>query len=151
MAYAEELASIRNGFGRLILGARRNDAAAAIFYSPACYRARIVAMKDNEHYRASDEQNGLLASLSAALDDLRIGSRFIAYEQVARGARSADHEGPLSLGGLALSASETAAIRRYLTTAAWCLPTANRGSMTNTATSGPPVPCTIACRAGRRS
>ena len=64
--------------------ARLNDAAAAIFYSPACYRARIVAMKDNEYYHARDEQNILLASLSAALGDLRIGWRFIAYEQVAR-------------------------------------------------------------------
>ena len=47
--------------------ARRNDAAAAIFYSPACYRARIVAMKDNAIHSAADEQNYLLASLSAAL------------------------------------------------------------------------------------
>ena len=115
VAYAEELAAIRNGLGRLILGARLNDSAAAVFYSPACYRARIVAMKDNEHYHAGDEQNGLLASLSAALGDLRIGSRFIAYEQVARGELDPRTTKALFLwGGLALSASETAAIRRYL-------------------------------------
>ena len=65
--------------------ARRNNAAAAIFYSPACYRARIVAMKDTGYHNAPDEQNNLLASLSGALCDLRIGARFIAYEQVARG------------------------------------------------------------------
>ena len=115
VAYAEELASIRNGFGRLILGARRNDAAAAIFYSPACYRARIVAMKDNEYYRAGDEQNDLLASLSAALGDLQIGSRFVAYEQVARGELDPRTTKVLFLwGALALSPGETAAIRRYL-------------------------------------
>ncbi|MGA2253189.1 MAG: carbohydrate binding domain-containing protein, partial [Thermoguttaceae bacterium] len=115
VAYAEELASIRNGFGRLILGARRNDAAAAVFYSPACYRARIVAMKDNEYYRAGDEQNDLLASLSAALGDLRIGSRFVAYEQVARGELDPQSTKVLFLwGALALSTGETAAIRRYL-------------------------------------
>jgi hypothetical protein len=115
VAYAEELASIRNGLGRLILGARRNDAAAAIFYSPACYRARIVAMKDNASYHAANEQNDLLTSLSAALDDLRIGSRFVAYEQVARGELEPQTAKALFLwGALALSASETAAIRRYL-------------------------------------
>ncbi len=115
VAYAEELAAIRNGLGRLILGARLNDSAAAVFYSPACYRARIVAMKDNEHYHAGDEQNGLLASLSAALGDLRIGWRFIAYEQVARGELDPRTTKALFLwGALAFSSSESAAIRRYL-------------------------------------
>jgi len=115
VAYAEELASIRNGIGRLILGARRNDAAAAIFYSPACYRARNVALKDNEHYRACDEQNDLLASVSAALSDLWIGSRFVAYEQVARGDLEPQSTKVLFLwGALALSLGETAAIHRYL-------------------------------------
>ena len=115
VAYAEELASIRNGFGRLILGARRNDSAAAIFYSPACYRARIVAMRDEAHYNAANEQNDLLAALSAALGDLRIGSRFVAYEQVARGELDPRTTKALFLwGALALSSSETAAIRRYL-------------------------------------
>src|SRR5208337_3772759 len=55
------------------------------------------------------------ASLSAALGDLRIGSRFVAYEQVARGELEPRTTKVLFLwGALALSPSETSAIRRYL-------------------------------------
>jgi hypothetical protein len=115
LAYAAELAQIRDGFGRLVLDARYNDAAAAIFYSPACYRARIVAMKDDAHYSATEEQNGLLATISAALTDLRIGSHFISYEQVARGELDPQTTKALFLwGATALSDTEAAAIRRYL-------------------------------------
>ena len=115
VADSEELAAIRNGFGRLILSARRNDAAAAIFYSPSCYRARIIAMKDNSYLSARDEQNNLLASLSAALGDLQIGSRFVAYGQIARGEIQPQSTKVLFLwGALALSDVETEAIRHYL-------------------------------------
>ncbi len=115
LAYGAELAQVRDGIGRLVLTARRNDAAAAIFYSPSCYRARIVAMKDDVYYNAAAEQNGLLASISSALADLRIGSHFISYEQVARG--ELDHQTTKALflwGAMALSDAEAAAIRRYL-------------------------------------
>jgi hypothetical protein len=115
LAYAEELAQVRAGYGRLVMAARRNDAAAAIFYSPACYRARIVAIKDDVYYNAAGEQNALLASISAALADLRIGSHFVSYEQVARGELDPRTTPCLFLwGALALSDAETAAIRRYL-------------------------------------
>ena len=115
LAYVAELATVRDGFGRLVLAARRNDAAAAIFYSPACYRARIAAMKDDGHFHAAVEQNGLLASISAVLADLRIGSRFVSYEQVARGELDPRTTPALFLwGALALSDAEAAAIRRYL-------------------------------------
>ena len=114
-AYTAELARVRDGFGRLILGARRNDAAVAIFYSPACYRARVVAMKDDGNNKAAAEQNGLLASISAALGDLRIGSHFVSYEQVARGELDPRTTRVFFLwGALALSDAEAAAIRRYL-------------------------------------
>jgi hypothetical protein len=115
LAYAAELTLIRDGIGRLVLDARRNDAAAAIFYSPACYRARIVAMKDDVYYNAAGEQNGLLASISTALADLRIGSHFVSYEQVARGELDPRTTKVLFLwGAMALSDAEAAAIRRYL-------------------------------------
>ncbi len=121
LAYAAELAAVRDGIGRLILRVRRSDVdplrgcPAAIFYSPACYRARIVAMRDDEHYTAAAEQNNLLASISTALTDLRIGSHFIAYEQVARGELGPQSTKTLFLwGALALSDAEAAAIRRYL-------------------------------------
>lgn len=115
LAYAADLAQVRGGFGRLLLAARRNDSAVAIFYSPACYRARIAAMKVDEYYRAADEQNDLLAGISAALADLRIGAHFVSYEQVARGELDQRTTPVLFLwGALALSDGEAAAIRRYL-------------------------------------
>ena len=115
LAYAAELAQVRDGIGRLVLDARRNDAAAAIFYAPACYRARIVAMKDDVYYNAAAEQNGLLASISTALADLRIGSHFISYEQLARGELDPQKTKALFLwGAMALSDIEAAVIRRYL-------------------------------------
>jgi hypothetical protein len=113
--YVAELAEIRNGIGRLILESRRNDAAAAIFYSPACYRARIVAMKDDDFYHAANEQNNLLASISTALADLRIACHFVSYEQVARGEVDPQKTKSLFLwGAIALSDMEAAAVRRYL-------------------------------------
>ena len=114
-AYSEELATIRNGFGRLILVARRNDSAAAIFYSPACYRARIVAMKDTENNLATYEQNQPARLDFRGVGDLQIGSRFVSYEQIARGEIDPQSTKVLSLWGAhALSSGETAAIRRYL-------------------------------------
>ena len=115
LAYAAELAQVRDGIGRLVYDARRNDAAAAIFYSPACYAHGMVAMKDDVYYNADDEQNGLFASISTALADLRIGSRFVSYEQVARGELDPQKTKALFLwGAMALSDAEAAAIRRYL-------------------------------------
>jgi hypothetical protein len=115
LAYAEELAQIRDGIGRLVFDARRNDATAAIFYSPACYRARIAAMKDDMYYNAPPKQNGLLASISTALADLRIGSHFVSYDQVARGELDPKTTKALFLwGAMALSDAEAVAIRRYL-------------------------------------
>jgi hypothetical protein len=127
LAYAEELAAVRSGFGRLISGARRNDEQAAIYYSPACYRARIVDMKDVFNAEPAQEENDLLASLSSGLADLRIGSHFISYAQVARGDLDPQRTRALFLwGALSLSDEETAAIRRYLlaggTVVADCLP-----------------------------
>jgi hypothetical protein len=115
LAYATELAQVRDGIGRLVMDARRHDTPAAIFYSPACYRARIVAMKDDAYYNAAEEQNGLFGSISTALADLRIGAHFISYEQVARGELDLEKTKALFLwGAMALSDTEAAVIHRYL-------------------------------------
>lgn len=114
LSFFEELAAIRGGYGRLILGAKRDDADVAIFYSPACYRAQIVQTKRNEYYVAAGAYNNSLTSLSGALNDLRIGSHFIAYEQVSRGDLKPEAPKALFLwGALALSEAEAAAIRKY--------------------------------------
>ncbi len=115
VADAEELAAIRNGFGRLILRARRNNVAAAIFYSPSCYRARIVALKDNAHYTAN-RRTEQLAGLTFGRPGRSADRLAVCGLRASRPRRdpAAGHEGPLSLGALALSDRETEAIRHYL-------------------------------------
>ena len=72
-------------------------------------------MKDNDYYRAADEQNDLLASLSAALWPTCGSARGSSPTNRLPAANSnRDHEGPLSVGRAGLERSETAAIRRYL-------------------------------------
>ena len=72
-------------------------------------------MKDDHYYHAAGEQNALLAGISAALADLRIGAHFVSYEQVTRDELNPRTTPALFLwGALALSDDEAAAIRRYL-------------------------------------
>jgi hypothetical protein len=111
VAFFDELAEIRKGFGRLLLGMPLDDRSVAIFYSPACHRAQIVHAKN---FNAGEALNASLDSLFGALSDAGIKPHFVSYDQVSHGDLKPETTNVLRLwGALALTEAETAAIRQY--------------------------------------
>ena len=111
VAFFDELAEIRKGFGRLILSTPLDDRSVAIFYSPACHRAQIV---HSRNWSGGEALNDSLDSLFSALSDAGIKPHFVSYEQVSCGELKPETTKVLCLwGALALTETEASAIRQY--------------------------------------
>lgn len=111
-AIGEEVAAIRSGPARLIRISKTEDHGIGILYSIASYHASSLPAI---YKTGPDVMNDILTSVDAALSDASLNARFWSYEQLARGdVRPGTVKALILPYSIAMSASEVAAVRRYV-------------------------------------